>query len=113
MAESITWGLIACDCPSDTNEGILYTAGADEECNGVLRVVNHDTVTATYGFAHCAATGVASLQEWIAPPGVQLDPARPPHEYSVHLGKSQELRRESGTANKVSFHFSGEKKVTS
>ena len=114
MSETITWGLHASAIPANTDEASLLLAGANEEYNGVLRIVNQDTTTKTYGLAHCAAAvGGALDKEWVAFPGTEVPAASPPHEYSIHLGNNEEIRIKSGTGDKVSFHITGEKKVTS
>lgn len=102
---TIEYGVWASDRPSDTSEAALLLAGAGEQYNGVLRVCNQDSVEHTYSFAHCAATGVAAGKDWIA---YEAEiPANKTREWSVHLGNSQEIRRQSGAADKVNFHISG------
>ena len=109
MATTITWGLFASACPGNTDEAALLTAGANEEYNGVLRICNQDTVTRHYYVAHCAATGPASADEWIAY-NTLIASQDPPQEYSLHVGNNEEIRIKTDIADKISFHFSGEKK---
>lgn len=110
MAETITWGLIASERPANTDEAALYLAGATEECNGVLRVCNQDSTERTYSIAHCAVTGVAAGKDWLA--FETKISAKKTKEWSIHLGNNQELRRQTNVTDKMSFHYSGEKKVT-
>ncbi len=114
MATTIKWGRHASACPANTDETALLTAGANEEYNGVLRicVCSQDTVTRKYWLAHCAATGAASMDEWIAY-AVEIDAGKPPPEYSLHIGNNEEIRIKASVADEISFHFSGEKKVIS
>ncbi len=112
MATTITWGLHASSRPANTSEAALLLAGANEEYNGVLRVCNQDTTVRTYYIAHCAATGAASGDEWIAY-ATEIDAGESPHEYSLHIGNNEEIRIRASVADKISFHFSGEKKVVS
>lgn len=107
---TITYGRHASTRPTDTSETMLLLAGSNEEYNGVLRVCNQDTEIREYYVAHCAATGAASGDEWIAY-AIEIIPGEPPHEYSLHIGNSEEIRIKASVADKISFHFSGEKKV--
>jgi len=110
MAETISNFLVS-DCPADTVEGILVTAGADTEYNGVLRVVNLDASKHTYSIWHCPVTGTGADSSYLAKD--QFVPGNTTVEWSINLGKSHELRRKSGLANNITFHYSGRKKVTS
>ena len=110
MSETITWGLLASDRPANTDEAALLLAGANEEFNGVLRICNQDSSTRTYRLAHCAATGGATGEDWLAYDEEIL--ANTTVEWSVHLGNDEEIRRKASIADKLSFHYSGEKKVT-
>lgn len=112
MATTITWGYHASICPANTDETALLTAGANEEYNGVLRICNQDTVTRNYYVAHCQATGAASADEWLAY-NVLIPSQDVPHEYSLHIGNNEEIRVKASVADKISFHFTGEKKVVS
>lgn len=102
---TIEYGVWANDRPSNTSEAALLLAGAGEQYNGVLRICNQDSVEHTYSFAHCAATGVAAGKDWIA--YETKIPANKTREFTVYLGNSQEIRRQTNIANKVNFHFSG------
>lgn len=112
MAETITWGLLASSRPASTDEAVLLLAGAAEEFNGVLRVCNQDSSTRTYRIAHCAATGAATGEDWLAY-DTEILTATAPDEYSIHLGNNEEIRIKASVVDKLSFHYSGEKKVTS
>ena len=111
MATTISYGKWASVRPANTDEAALLLAAASTEYNGVLRVCNQDSVTRTYRIAHCAATGVASGDEWLAYD--KEISANDTHEWSIHLGASQEIRHKVSVADKISLHISGEKKVTS
>ena len=110
MSTTITYGLFASTRPTDISETVLLLAGSNEEYNGVLRVCNQDTKTRTYYIAHCSDTGAASDDEWIAY-AVEIVPGEPPAEYSLHIGNNEEIRVKASVADKINFHFSGEKKV--
>lgn len=100
MATTITWGLHASSRPAGIDEVALLLAGANEEYNGVLRVCNQDTMPRTYYVAHCAATGAASGDEWIAY-ATEIDAGEGPHEYSLHIGNEEEIRIKASVADKI------------
>ena len=106
---TITWGLLASARPSSTDEVALLTAGADEEYRGYVRVCNQDSSTRTYRLAHCAATGAASGDEWIAYDR-EID-ANTTEEWSITLGNNEEIRIKPSVIDKISFVYEGEKKV--
>lgn len=111
MAVTLTYGIIDCSCPADTNEAALYLVPASTELHGVLRITNLDSSSRTYRVAHCKATGVATNDEWIA---YDRDiSGNETHEYSITAGAAEEIRIKSGLANVVTFHLSGKLKVTS
>ena len=111
MATTISYGRWASVRPANTNEAALLLAAASTEYNGVLRICNQDSSSRTYRIAHCAATGAASGDEWLAyDKEIAKNDAQ---EWSIHLGSAEEIRIKASIADKLSFHFSGEKKVTS
>lgn len=111
MAIVTTYGILDCVQPANTGEAVLYLVPASTEINGVLRVCNQDSQMRTYRIAHCAATGAATGEEWIA-----YDKeiwASETHEYSIHANAAEEIRVKASVADKISFHLTGMKKVTS
>lgn len=110
MAIVTTYKLLASVRPVNTNEAALLLVGAGTEINGVLRVCNQNSVSGTYKIAHCAATGAATGEDWIAY-DKQIS-ANETHEYSIHANAAEEIRIKASVANKISFHFSGMQKVT-
>ena len=111
MATTITYGILDTARPADTSEAALYLVPASTEINGVLRVCNQDSSPRTYRIAHCKATGAADGTEWIAYD--RNINAESTHEYSIHAGAAEEIRIKASVADKLSFHLSGQKKVTS
>jgi len=111
MAVTLSYGIHACACPDNTTEAALLLAAAGTEYTGLLRVVNLGSSTNTYRLAHCAAAGAAESAEWLAY-DTEID-ANSTHDYSIDLGVAEEIRYKSGTADEVTFHYSGTKKVTS
>lgn len=111
MAIAVTYKLLASVRPADTNEAALLLIGAGTEINGVLRICNQDTQSGTYRLAHCAATGAASGEDWLAYD--KTIAANEVHEYSIHASVAEEIRIKASIADKISFHFSGMEKVTS
>lgn len=100
--------------PANTNEAQLYVVPASTEIDAVLRVCNQDTVPRTCRIAHTtaahgdvAADGddflaydkTISANDWI--------------EISIHAAATETVRIKASVADKLSFHLSGNKKVTS
>jgi len=110
MAIVVTYKLLASARPANTAEAALLLVGAGTEINGVLRICNQDTSARTYQLAHCAATGVATGEDWLAY-DKQIS-ASETHEYSIHANAAEEIRIQASTADKLSFHLSGMEKVT-
>lgn len=113
MATIITETLckIASLRPANTNEQALYLVPASTELTSFLRVCNQDSVARTYSVAHCSDTGAASDDEWIR----KTFPIAPydTHEISILANAAEEIRVQASVADKISFHLSGCKKVTS
>lgn len=109
-----TRGLIATLLPANTNEAQLYVVPSGTEIDGLLRICNQDTLESTFSVAHCAAGHgdiAANTREFLFY-GAQLLP-NTTAEVSIHAKESETIRIKSGTANKISFHLSGNVKVTS
>jgi len=101
--------------PANTDEAQLYVFPASTEGDGVLRVCSQHTSTVKYRIAHCTAGHgdvAADGDDWIAY-DVELIAGDPPHEYSIHGNATETIRIKADTADKISFHFSGNLKVTS
>jgi len=111
MAIAITYGILDCDRPANTAEAALYLVAAATEIDAVLRVCNQDSSARTFSIAHCKATGAADGTEWLAYEE-DID-ANTTIEYSICAGAAEEIRRQASIADKISFHLSGKKKVTS
>jgi len=111
MAIAVTYKLLASVRPANTSEAALILIGAGTEINGVLRVCNQDSQTRTYQVAHCAATGAATGEDWLAY-DKQIS-ANETHEYSIHANATEEIRIKASVADKISFNLSGMEKVTS
>ena len=109
MAETIVWGRMASARPANTDEAALLLAGANVEYNGVLRVCNQDSSARTFRIAHCAATGAAAGDEWLAYDKEIL--ANDTLEFSIHLGNNEEVRIRASVGDLLTFHFSGEQKT--
>jgi len=100
-----TYGRIASSCPANTDEAALYLVPASTQVIGVLRVCNIDTSARTYRVAHCAATGAATDDEWLAYDKT-ID-ALDTHEISINANAAEEVRIKASVANKLAFHLSG------
>lgn len=101
-------------CPSDTTEVQLYVVPASTEIDGLLRVVNLDTVEHTYSVAHCdAGHGDNNANDSDFMPYNCTVSANTMHEISIHAGPTETIRVTSGSSSNVSFHLSGNKKVSS
>ena len=96
---------IASLCPANTDEAALYLVPAATQIVGVLRITNIDTVQRTYRVAHCAATGAATADEWLAY-DVPID-ASETHEISINAGPAEEIRVDASVGDKLAFHLSG------
>ena len=100
--------------PANTSESQLYAVPSATEIDGVLRVCNQDTSSRTYRIAHTTAGHgdvAADGDDWIAY-DVSIS-ANTVHEYSIHANASETVRVLASVADKISFHLSGNKKVTS
>ena len=109
-----TRGKIAALCPADALEAQLYSVPAATELDGLLRIVNKDTVTQNYSVAHCNAgwgNTAASNSDWLV--YNQAIAPNTMHEISIHAGPTETVRIKSSSAAKISFHLSGNKKVVS
>ena len=106
---AITYELIECARPANTDEAALYLVPASTQINGVLRVCNQDSESRTYRIAHCKATGAADGTEWLVyDKGISANEV---HEYSIHADAAEEIRIKASVADKLSFHLSGMRKV--
>ena len=100
-----TYGRIASSRPANTDEAALYLVPASTQIIGVLRICNQDTSQRSYSVAHCAATGAASGDEWLAynKPIDSYDT----HEISITANAAEEIRIDASVADKLAFHLSG------
>ena len=112
MAITNTFGVIETACPANTDEAALYLVPAATEISAVLRVVILEAVEHTFKVAHCKATGAAAADEWLAY-DVPWNGLKPAFEISIHAKAGEEIRIESDEADKITFHLSGQTKVTS
>ena len=100
-----TYGLIASSRPASTDEAVLKLVPASTSYVAVLRICNQDTVQRSYSVAHCAATGTATGEDWLAynKPIDSYDT----HEISISADAAEEIRIDASVADKLSFHLSG------
>ena len=114
MAITNTFGKIASLRPANTDEAQLYTVPAATEVNGVLRVCNQDSVARTCRVAHTDTghgAGAAGNDDWL-----WYDkeiPANDTIEVTIHATPTQTIRVKASAADVISFHLSGQLKVTS
>ena len=114
MAITNTFCKVASLRPADTNEAQLYSVPAATEINMVLRVCNQDTSPRTCRVAHTTAghgTGAADGDDWLWYD--KSIPANDSIELSIHANATETIRIKASVADKLSFHLSGMKKVTS
>jgi len=101
-------------CPSTTTQVQLYVVPASTEIDGLLRVVNLSTSERTYSVAHCdAGHGDTDANNSDFMPYNCVIAANTMHEISIHAGPTETIRVTSGSGSNVSFHLSGNKKVSS
>ena len=108
-------GRIASAFPSGTTEVELYSVGAGEVIDGLLRITNRDSSASSYRVAHCHAghgDNAADDADYIAYDVAIAAVGGVPHEYSIHAKATETIRIKAGTASKLSFHLSGNKEVT-
>lgn len=100
-----TYKRIASSCPASTDEAVLYLVPASTQIVAVLRICNEDTAQRSYSVAHCAATGAAATDEWLAynKPIDSYDT----HELSINANAAEEIRIDASVADKLAFHLSG------
>lgn len=114
MAITNTRGKISNLCPANIYEVQLYLVPVVTEIDSLLRISNLDTLPSTYSVWHCSAGhgDVAATDLDVLASTVIIDPVgSPPHEISIHAGPTETIRVKSGTASKITFHLSGNKKV--
>jgi len=114
MAITNTRGFIASLCPDSTDEVQLFSVLAGMEIDAVLRINNLDYIPSSYSVWHCSAghgdnpadnTDILISDTFIDPKGTI------PHEISIHAGPTETIRIKSGTADMLTFHLSGNKKM--
>jgi hypothetical protein len=99
--------------PADTNEAQLYVVPAGSEIDAVLRVCNQDTSSRTCRVAHCDAAhgdNAAEGKDWLVYDWII--PVNETRELSIHAYATEPIRIKASTANVLSFHLSGNLKVT-
>ena len=109
-----TRGLIASLRPATTAEAQLYVVPALTEIDAVLRICNQDDSERTFKVAHCpAAHGdvAADGKDWLF--YNKRIPATETYEISIHAKATETIRVQASVASLMSFHLSGNKKVTS
>jgi hypothetical protein len=114
MAILNTFGYIMAARPVDASTEVeFYSVPAGTQINGVLRVVNGDTVAREFSVYHCPAGWgeVAALQRHSLCYLGRVEPGEP-REFSIHAGPLETIRVFVGTPT-TSFHLSGQKKVVS
>jgi len=114
MAITNTFGKIASLRPANTDEAQLYAVPAATELNGVLRVCNQDSQTRTCRVAHtdtAHGAGAAGNDDWLWYD--KAIPANDTIEISIHGYATQTIRVKASAADVLSFHLSGQLKVTS
>lgn len=110
-----TRGRIAAAFPATSTETQLYVVPANTEIDGLLRICNQNAATQTFRIGHCQAghgdTNITNLGNWIFY-DTQIG-ANTTQELSVHMQATETLRIKVATGNTISFHLSGNVKVTS
>ena len=114
MAITNTRGKLASSRPADTNEAQLYAVPASTEIDAVLRVCNQDSSSRTCRVAHTTAghgAGAADGDDFLFYD--RSIGAGETVEVSIHANATETIRIQASVANKLSFHLSGNAKVTS
>lgn len=109
-----TYGIIESVRPASTDEVQFYVVPEATEINGVLRVCNQDSAQRTCRVAHCDPAHGDSAAEgkdflWYD----KAIPANDTREISIHANATEPIRIKASVVDKLSFHLSGQKKVTS
>ena len=116
MAITNTFGYLTALRPPNTDEAQLYSVPAGTEINAVLRIVNQSPSGATVRQAnvyHCPAGHGDVAGDAKHRICYFIEVGRTPIEISIHAGPTETIRVKSLTAEEVSFHLSGQKKVVS
>jgi len=114
MALTNNRGKLASLRPANTDEAQLYAVPASTEIDGILRICNQDSEERAYRIAHTTAghgANPADGDDWLC-----YDKpinANDTHEISIHALATETIRVKASVADKVSFHLSGNKKVSS
>jgi hypothetical protein len=114
MAITNTRGKLASSRPADTNEAQLYAVPASTEIDAVLRICNQDTSARTCRIAHTTAghgAGAADGDDFLYYD--KTVGANDTIELSIHAKATETIRIQASVADKLSFHLSGNAKVTS
>ncbi|MCP4488989.1 MAG: hypothetical protein GY820_17005 [Gammaproteobacteria bacterium] len=114
MAITSTRQKLASSRPANTSEAELYLVPAATEIDAVLRICNQDSVQRTYEVAHTTAGHgdvAADGDDWLAYD--KVIPGNDTHEISIHANATETIRIQASVADLLSFHLSGNKKVTS
>lgn len=110
-----TRGRIAAVRPGNTAEQQLYVVPAATEIDGLLRICNQDSTARTYRVAHCQAghgdVPITNHANWIFYD--KTIAANATEEVSIHARATETIRILASVADKLSFHLSGNIKVTS
>ena len=114
MAVTTQRGRIASLRPTTTSEQQLYVVPAGTEMDAVLRICNQSAGVVTYQVAHCQAghgdVAITNLANFIFY-DKQLA-ANSTDEVSIHAKATEPVRVKIGTADTISFHLSGNLRVT-
>lgn len=101
--------------PTTTTEQQLYVVPASTEIDGFLRICNQDSTARTYRVAHCTPghgdTAITDNSLWIFYD--KSIAANTTEEISIHAKATETIRVKVSYANVISFHLSGNVKVTS
>ena len=104
-------GWIASQCPAVTTSTLLYTAPANTEIDGVLRIANTGILQATYTISH-VPTGQSVGQAYYLAYNITISPSSVTNEFSVHCGPGDMIYVSSSVVSTVTFHLSGNTRVT-
>ena len=114
MAITNTRKKLASSTPANTAEVQLYAVPASTEIDAVLRVCNLDSEHRTCRVAHTTAghgDTAADSDDWLFYD--KTIPANDTIELSVHANATETIRVRSSYASVVTFHLSGNAKVSS
>jgi len=106
---TIEYGRLAASAPAVTTEAELYAVPSGAEIIANLVITNITATLATFGVAHTDASGAATAEDWLAKGESLAGHSR--ITIPITAKNPETIRVEAGTADALTFHLAGMKKI--